>query len=239
MEDVAADVLDALDRLINAAVRAVRKGDDPGRAVEARSADLDDLYEAIYVAVFPAFAEARFEEVTAKSFTKGDAPGLLEKWLAAARKFVQSRPIEKRIKKVLQTTVDWVNTITDEALAEGLSTDQAASRIVDGWSDPESGISRGRAERIARTETLSASNAGGHQGALDSGVDMKKFWISTLDGRVRDAHDTGQNPSLAVPIKLDGFFIVDGEQLSYPGDPSGSAGNVINCRCVEGYDVAQ
>jgi hypothetical protein len=30
-------------------------------------------------------------------------------------------------------------------------------------------------------------------------------------------------------------FIVMGEQLDYPGDPVGSAGNVINCRCTQIY----
>ena len=34
---------------------------------------------------------------------------------------------------------------------------------------------------------------------------------------------------------LDGEFIVGGEALSYPGDPKGSADNVINCRCVVMY----
>ena len=33
-------------------------------------------------------------------------------------------------------------------------------------------------------------------------------------------------------------FSVGGEQLEYPGDPSGSAENVINCKCVIGYEIA-
>ncbi len=28
-------------------------------------------------------------------------------------------------------------------------------------------------------------------------------------------------------------FIVGGEQLQYPGDPAGSAWNVISCRCTQ------
>jgi uncharacterized protein with gpF-like domain len=160
-------------------------------------------------------------------------PGLLEKWLNAARAFVASRPVAKRIKNVATETITWVNELTAEALREGLSTDQAAARISEKWDD----IGRGRAERIARTETLSAANAGSQQGAIDSGVDMLKFWISTPDGRVRDAHDTGQHPELAEPRLMQQPFIVDGEELKFPGDPAGSAGNVINCRCVEGYEV--
>ena len=32
-------------------------------------------------------------------------------------------------------------------------------------------------------------------------------------------------------------FNVGGELLMYPSDPKGSAANVINCRCVLGYDT--
>jgi hypothetical protein len=38
-------------------------------------------------------------------------------------------------------------------------------------------------------------------------------------------------------VPIDEPFIVSGEELMYPGDPSGSAGNVINCRCAIGYVV--
>ena len=33
-------------------------------------------------------------------------------------------------------------------------------------------------------------------------------------------------------VKIDEPFIVDGESLMYPGDVTGSASNVINCRCT-------
>jgi len=36
---------------------------------------------------------------------------------------------------------------------------------------------------------------------------------------------------------MDEPFIIGGESLDYPGDPSGSAANVINCRCSVGYLV--
>jgi hypothetical protein len=35
--------------------------------------------------------------------------------------------------------------------------------------------------------------------------------------------------------ELNGYFIVMGEELSYPGDINGSAENVINCRCTVTY----
>ena len=33
-------------------------------------------------------------------------------------------------------------------------------------------------------------------------------------------------------------FSVGGEQLEYPGSPSGNPENVINCKCVIGYELA-
>ena len=191
-----------------------------------------DLYELIYLTVFPAFAEIRFEAPTAKQ-----APEELEKsWIEAARVFVASRPVEARIKHVLDSTIAWVQGIVSEALAEGTPIREMAKEIVDKWTDPVSEINVNRAKRIARTEVISAANAGSHQGAGDTGVEMRHFWISTFDGRTRPAHDTRQHPSLAEPIPLEQSFFVDGESLRWPGDPSGSAGNVIQCRCVEGYE---
>jgi len=32
-------------------------------------------------------------------------------------------------------------------------------------------------------------------------------------------------------------FDVDGEDLQYPGDPAGSAGNTINCLCSMTYET--
>ena len=57
-----------------------------------------------------------------------------------------------------------------------------------------------------------------------------KVWHATLGQpeRTRPAHLAvhGQAQPLTSP------FIVDGEKLQYPGDPTGSAGNVIQCRCT-------
>ena len=87
-----------------------------------------------------------------------------------------------------------------------------------------------QAERVIRTEAHRVRE----KGALDSylqaeaeGVELKKKWLATLDERTRDNHGSadGQEVLNKEP------FTVGGEELMYPGDPSGSAGNVINCRC--------
>jgi SPP1 gp7 family putative phage head morphogenesis protein len=85
-----------------------------------------------------------------------------------------------------------------------------------------------RSEMIARTEIISAANAGSVDGMKESGVVDKKEWIATLDGRERDEHGDASGQI----VDLDGTFDIGGEDLDYPGDPSGSAEMTINCRCA-------
>ena len=85
--------------------------------------------------------------------------------------------------------------------------------------------------RIARTETTRVENSakqdvGEHGEKL--GFKMKKQWISTGDSRTRPEHGEAD---LHI-VDVDKPFIVGGERLMYPGDESGSAWNVINCRCT-------
>jgi hypothetical protein len=91
-----------------------------------------------------------------------------------------------------------------------------------------SGFSKARAERIARTEIHTATMEAQFESAkkfLPPGT--HKMWMATLDGRVRDAHMKANNQT----IPLDEPFSVGGEDMMFPGDPNGSPGNVINCRC--------
>ena len=89
-----------------------------------------------------------------------------------------------------------------------------------------------RREAIARTETIRASNAGSNELFDEWGI-AEKEWLSTPDGRTRDAHQIGSawghEPVIA---KIDETFTVGGEQLRFPGDPNGSPENTISCRCT-------
>lgn len=82
-------------------------------------------------------------------------------------------------------------------------------------------------ERIART-TMTATNSAGDEAAWSqSGVVKGSRWLTNIDGRERDAHREAHNQK----VGLGQMFEVDGEMLAYPGDPTGSPGNIINCRC--------
>jgi uncharacterized protein with gpF-like domain len=62
-----------------------------------------------------------------------------------------------------------------------------------------------------------------------------KEWVSQGDNRVRDAHLSADGQVVAVNQP----FIVKGERLMYPGDPAGSPGNIINCRCSAQVDEGE
>jgi uncharacterized protein with gpF-like domain len=90
-----------------------------------------------------------------------------------------------------------------------------------------------RAEVIARTEVHSAANFGANEAAKETGLTLRKEWVSAAGERTRDSHTAADGQIVA----MDEPFNVDGESLEFPGDPAGSPENVINCRCSVAHIV--
>lgn len=123
---------------------------------------------------------------------------------------------------------DEINTTTEEALRktleEGVKAGEAIADIEKRIADVFD-IARGsRTQMIARTEVISASNKGAFEAYRQSRVVKGVEWISSRDERVRDLHDIDGEV-----VDLDARF---SNGLKFPGDPDGSAENVINCRCT-------
>ena len=89
-----------------------------------------------------------------------------------------------------------------------------------------------RATVIARTETMGALNgsrADAFQAFADETEDqMERMWLSTVDSRTRPSHVLADGQR----VGLDEPFMVGGSPLMFPGDPSGPANEVIQCRCT-------
>ena len=91
---------------------------------------------------------------------------------------------------------------------------------------PGTALSRARATRIARTEIVGQENLAIRAGAEAAGA--KRFrWLTSRDERFRSAHRAAHKQT----VKAGQPFRVGGELLLFPGDPNGSPGNVIACRC--------
>lgn len=85
-----------------------------------------------------------------------------------------------------------------------------------------------RAKTIARTEghrIQQTSSRDAQEAAKKKGADVVKQWDAALDGRTRDSH-----------ARVDGEIRELDEKFSnglmFPGDPSGGAAEVVNCRCT-------
>ncbi|MDD4689062.1 MAG: phage minor head protein [Eubacteriales bacterium] len=87
-----------------------------------------------------------------------------------------------------------------------------------------------QAERIARTESARTADIGARMATLDAeaqGVDIKRQWYATRDGKTRDAH-----------ITLDGQRVKPDEPFVYAGMESMGIGQWpeiglnANCRCA-------
>ena len=118
--------------------------------------------------------------------------------------------------------------------------------IAEGWTNRETAAairqlgavdSMFRARTIARTESHSAAMAGNLESAAETGVVKAKLWFHAEDERVRDGVESEFDHTGVEPAQLEEPFIVSGERLMHPGDPAGSPGNIINCRCGLGYEV--
>ena len=92
-----------------------------------------------------------------------------------------------------------------------------------------------RGALIARTETHAAANAGADTAARETGLQLRKEWVSAEDERTRDSHRVADGDV----ADMDGAFAVGADLLKYPGDPAGSPEETINCRCAISHIVVE
>lgn len=112
-------------------------------------------------------------------------------------------------------------------VSRGISTGMTFKQIA-GQLKAKTNIGYNNAVRIARTEghrIQCQSTMDACYKAKDIGADVVKQWDSTLDARTRESHQAvdGQIRELDKPFS---------NGLMFPGDPSGGAAEVVNCRCA-------
>lgn len=211
-------VLDNLDSGISNALASV---DATVREVPMREA-----FEDIYGKVGAYYAVRIFEGFKSAVPVMQAKEQHADRFLRFMREWIQVAGAE-RITQITSNTRDQLRQILQKGIQEGLSIDDIAKQITEGSKI----AGRTRARVIARTEVISASNKGSIQGARATNLDLNKEWIATQDGRTRLEHASADGQV----VGMDKPFNVGGEELDYPGDPSGTPGNVIQCRCTQGY----
>lgn len=165
---------------------------------------------------------------TMYSITKQGIPFIMPiNQAAAVRAILVDSKVSSGLYKRLGIEISGLKrNITQEisrGIATGLGYGDIARNIANATGAPLS-----RTKTIARTEghrIQQAATADAQQTARERGADVVKQWDATLDGKTRESH-----------AKVDGEIRELEEKFSnglmYPGDPSGGAAEVINCRCA-------
>jgi hypothetical protein len=252
----AAEANDLQDRIGARHAKALRKAIEDGMIEVARQIPaggrpepsaghfraIDDTMRRLYRDMTRAMAERmvdRFKSGFEWLETKASEDGFYERLY---EEYLQSYG-GQRIAQISETTRSQIVRMIEQGLKEGMSVDEIAQNIVD--RAPE--IAELRAAIISRTETHSAAMFASINSAKRSTLPLNKEWISVEDSRTRDfgegdgeVDEFSHRAMDGVTVPLDDPFEVptrfgSTEQLMYPGDPAGSAANVINCRCAQTY----
>lgn len=154
-----------------------------------------------------------------------------ERWKRIIKYYYEQYLFDKVVVEIANTTLKQIEAVIMKGLQEGLGIEEMVKLLKD------SPITAARAELIIRTETTRAANVGAMVAAADSGLALRKEWVSTQDDRTRriprdnydHLHMDGIQVDFSEPFIVPSLKTLDAMQ--FPGDPAGSAGNVCNCRC--------
>lgn len=141
----------------------------------------------------------------------------------------------QKILQILETTRKQVMSVIREGQREGLGIEEIAKML----REAIPAFSRVRSRVIARTETHGSSQYAQYRTAQQSTRPLVKVWNSVEDTRTRSFINDDdynhrvmdeQQVAMEQPFMVPTIFGTR-EPLMYCGDPAGTAGNIINCRC--------
>ena len=225
-------------REIARAMRAIGRSDKDALLIHERR--MTDILTRLYKDSFKRFGRRLLNSIVKHAGgheTKKDVP--------ETPQFDLARQIWIRTNAALQVTaiagttekqaLEIIRRALDDSVSEGLSEIQSGRLIQARINEAGGQLSRLRGRMISRTESHSSSNASTQMAARSTRLPLKKEWIADGDpSRTRESHQiAGQQ----APIDIDEPFSVGFDLLMQPGDPSGSAEEVINCRCAVGYSL--
>jgi len=193
-----------------------------------RLADLSEIYRQVYVNIGLKFAKwysQNFDKVISKQV---DVTGYDDIWAERFNRVSQQIAAE-RVTLVQGTAkatlVNVFKRLSSNPEFMTMGEREGGKLLRQKFSQ----YSKSQAERLIRTESTNAANYATLQSATDmfGQESLQKEWMTSVDGRERAAHRFADGQIVGFKER----FLVGGEQLFHPGDPSGSARNVVNCRC--------
>jgi SPP1 gp7 family putative phage head morphogenesis protein len=128
------------------------------------------------------------------------------------------------VQDIHESTKNTLRSILQETMDEDLSEGEKIRRMREQWE----GLSRVRARRIARTETVRASSIGVEAAGQDAPFGVEYEWMAANDSRTRAAH-LAADGNKRTP---DGFFEIGGHEAKHPADMRLPPSQSVNCRCA-------
>lgn len=234
MEDAAAPMIErTLAAFMREMLTQYEATDAVGMPENAQARTLDMLRDTYSVGVRMAGPPVIDDEKGCFTHlqTKQDEDDLFQQFVA---EFIEQFGAA-RVTQILSTTRQQIMELIRDGQVDGLGVDQIARNIREAIPN----LSAYRSRVIARTETHSSSQYGVYRTALTSRRPLNKVWSSIQDPRTRsfmndDTYDhrdmDGQTVPMSMPFMVPTIYGTK-EPLMYPGDPNGTPGNIINCRC--------
>jgi SPP1 gp7 family putative phage head morphogenesis protein len=157
-----------------------------------------------------------------ESQIKRGSPFFSEVWTSFVLRFI-APDLANRIVSIQATLVDDLIKLISNEISNNRGIFDIADAITDFVDSPK--FYKWQSLRIARTETSIAMNSATYQAGKEAGVLLNNEWISAEDNKVRPSH-----------AEMNGLRVELGQKfpngLLYPADPTGSAAEIINCRCT-------
>lgn len=130
-----------------------------------------------------------------------------------------------------RTSENEVTMVISNGLFSGLTKDDIVDKINEQLVEIRSEL---RAEIVAESTIHGELEYGAIEEtkvfAEENNFVLKKEWIHHPEesNKPRESHAEADGQT----VEVDDSFIVDGEELEFPGDPNGSPENIINCHCT-------
>lgn len=146
---------------------------------------------------------------------------------AAAKAIITDSKIKESLYTALGVDAKALKKAIRQEITRGIASSMSYHDIARNISE----VSRAplsRAKTIARTEVHRIKSEASFQAALEAknrGCDILKQWDAALDAKTRPSHQRVDGEVRELEEKFS-------NGLMYPGDSSGKAAEVVNCRCV-------
>lgn len=232
-------ILRGLTTQFNASARLVDRGSlDINQAVNDTGQLTYDALLINYKRIASVFGKIILDSLKTAGFEQRNAAIYETKTFQDEYQAVINRWINfeagKKITKILRTTKEVIRKIIGKSFSDGLSNVETAKAIRKTGRE----INRNRALKIVRTETHTVAMKSMSEAMQTTRLIYTKTWVTAGDSRVRSAvfnHVAANGET----VGKDEYYTNTGEALFYPGDSRGSAGNIINCRCIEIFNTAE